>query len=96
MLGRHAIADAGLYSTCPAIQDLWLAATAEDVGVDWVSFYREDSLARLLDIPEPVRPVAYLCVGPVTHLEEVPDLERLGWRHRRPLDDAVHHNRWGG
>lgn len=96
VLGRHAIADAGLYSTCLAIQNLWLAATAEDVGVGWVSFYREDFLARLLDIPSPIRPVAYLCVGPVTHLEEVPDLERLGWRRRRPLEDAVHHNRYGG
>ena len=95
ILGRHAIADAGLYSTCLAIQNLWLAATAEDVGVGWVSFYREEFLRTLLGIPDPVRPVAWLCIGPVTHLEVVPDLERHGWRHRRPLADALWTNHWG-
>jgi 5,6-dimethylbenzimidazole synthase len=94
VLGRHAIADAGLYSVCLAIQNLWLAATAEGLGVGWVSFYREPFLRRLLGIPEGIRPVAWLCVGPVTHLERVPDLERHGWRRRRPLDAAVHHDRW--
>lgn len=94
VLGRHAIADAGLYSVCLAIQNLWLAATAEGLGVGWVSFYREPYLRRLLDIPAEVRPVAWLCLGPVTHLEPTPDLERHGWRHRRPLDAAVHHDRW--
>ena len=95
VLGRHAIADAGLYSTCLAIQNLWLAATAEGLGVGWVSFYREDFLAELLGIPAGVRPVAWLCLGPVSHLEEVPDLERAGWRARRPLAEAVHHGRYG-
>jgi 5,6-dimethylbenzimidazole synthase len=95
VLGRHAIADAGLYSTCLAIQNLWLAATAEELGVGWVSFYREPFLRDLLSIPERVRPVAWLCLGPVSHLQDTPDLERLGWRHRRPLAAAVHHNRYG-
>lgn len=91
VLGRHAIDDAGLYSTCLAIQNLWLAATAERLGVGWVSFYREPFLQELLSIPSRIRPVAWLCVGPVTHVEEVPDLERHGWRQRRPLDEAIHH-----
>ncbi|WP_248580617.1 5,6-dimethylbenzimidazole synthase [Nocardioides sp. InS609-2] len=91
VLGRHAIDDAGLYSTCLAIQNLWLAATAEGLGVGWVSFYREPFLQGLLAIPPRVRPVAWLCVGPVTHVEAVPDLERHGWRQRRPLADAIHH-----
>ena len=95
VLGRHAIADAGLYSTCLAIQNLWLAATAEGWGVGWVSFYREAFLAHLVGLPADVRPVAWLCTGPVTHLEAVPDLERAGWRSRRPVQDAIHHNRWG-
>ena len=94
VLGRHAIADAGLYSVCLAIQNLWLAATAEGLGVGWVSFYREEFLSELLGIPAGVRPVAWLCLGPVSHLEEVPDLERHGWRRRRPLSDAVHQERW--
>ncbi len=95
VLGRHAIADAGLYSTCLAVQNLWLAATAEGWGVGWVSFYREPFLRELLGIPEHVRPVAWLCVGPVAQLQETPDLERHGWRVRRPLDDALHADRWG-
>jgi 5,6-dimethylbenzimidazole synthase len=94
VLGRHAIADTGLYSTCLAIENLWLAATAEGWGVGWVSFYREPFLRDLLGIPEEVRPVAWLCLGPVSHLEDVPDLERARWRSRRPLAAAVHRERW--
>jgi 5,6-dimethylbenzimidazole synthase len=94
VLGRHAIADAGLYSVCLAIQNLWLAATAEGLGVGWVSFYREDFLRELLHIPAAVRPVAWLCLGPVTHVETVPDLERHGWRRRTPLHELIHDERW--
>lgn len=94
VLGRHAIDDAGLYSTCLAVQNLWLAATAEGLGVGWVSFYREAFLRDLLGIPERVRPIAWLCVGPVTHLEATPDLERHGWRRGRPLAEAVHDEKW--
>lgn len=95
VLGRHAIANSGLYSACLAIQNLWLAATAEQLGVGWVSFYREPFLQELLEIPAAIRPVAWLCLGPVSHLEQVPDLERHGWRERRPLALAVHEDRYG-
>ncbi|GAB7005744.1 5,6-dimethylbenzimidazole synthase [Nocardioides sp. AN3] len=95
VLGRHAIADAGLYSVVCAIQNLWLAATAEDLGVGWVSFYREEHLAGLVCLPHHVRPVAWLCVGTVSHLPDVPDLERFGWRHRSPLAGFVHQERYG-
>ena len=94
VLGRHAIADAGLYSVCLAIQNLWLAATAEGLGVGWVSFYREDVLRRMLDIPQPLRPVAWLCVGPVERLPDTPDLERHGWRNRMPLEAVLHEERY--
>jgi len=94
VLGRHAIDDAGLFSACLAIQNLWLAATAEGLGLGWVSFYREDFLQDLLGIPADVRPVAWLCLGTVSHLETVPDLERHGWRSRRPLADAIHEDTW--
>jgi 5,6-dimethylbenzimidazole synthase len=94
VLGRHAIADAGLYSVCLAIQNLWLAATAEGLGVGWVSFYREPFVRQLLHLPARVRPVAWLCLGPVSHLNEIPDLEQHGWRRRRPWQDAVHRDRW--
>jgi 5,6-dimethylbenzimidazole synthase len=95
VLGRHAIADAGLYSVCLAIENLWLAATAESLGVGWVSFYRERFLADLLGLPDGIRPVAWLCVGPVSHFEAVPDLERHGWRSRVPLAEVLHENHWG-
>ena len=96
VLGRHAIADTGLYSTCLAIQNLWLAATAEGLGVGWVSFYREDFLADLVGLPDGVRPVAWLCLGPVRHLQAVPDLVRHGWRTGRSLDEAIHLESWRG
>jgi 5,6-dimethylbenzimidazole synthase len=95
VLGRHSIADAGLYSVCLAIQNLWLAATSEGLGVGWVSFYREEFLAELVGLPASVRPVAWLCLGPVTHLESVPDLERHQWRSRVPLERVLHHDSWG-
>ena len=94
VLGRHAIADAGLYSVVCAIQNLWLAATAEGLGVGWVSFYREEFLRELVGFPAHVRPVAWLCVGSVADLPEVPDLERFGWRHRSPLAEVLHEERY--
>ena len=95
VLGRHTIPETGLYSVCLAIQNIWLAATAEGWGLGWVSFYRETVLADLLGLPHEIRPVAWLCLGPVTRLADAPDLERAGWRARRPLSDAVHDGRWG-
>lgn len=94
VLGRHTITDAGLYSTCLAIENLWLAATVEGLGVGWVSFYHEAFLRDLLHIPTRIRPIAWLCIGPISHLEQVPDLERHGWRTRRSLADAIHENRY--
>ncbi|MGO9341073.1 MAG: 5,6-dimethylbenzimidazole synthase [Acidimicrobiales bacterium] len=96
VLGRHAIADAGLYSVCLAIENLWLACTAEGWGMGWVSFYQESFLSKLLGIPEPMRPVAWLCIGPVSRLADVPDLERHGWRERLPLEDVLHSETWEG
>lgn len=94
VLGRHAIADAGLYSVVCAIQNLWLAATVEGLGVGWVSFYREDFLRNLVGMPAHVRPVAWLCVGSVADVPDVPDLERFGWRARSSLDSVVHEERY--
>jgi 5,6-dimethylbenzimidazole synthase len=96
VLGRHAIADAGLYSVCLAIENMWLACTAEGWGMGWVSFYREVFLRRLIGIPDAVRPVAWLCLGPVGRLRETPDLERHGWRTRLPLGAVLHAQTWAG
>ncbi len=94
VLGRNTIDEAGIYSVCLAIENLWLAATAENLGVGWVSFYKEEFLAELINLPNGIKPIAWLCVGPVTHLETVPDLERFKWRKRMSLDDVVHYDSW--
>lgn len=94
VLGRNTIDETGIFSVCLAIENLWLAATAEGYGVGWVSFYREEFLADLVDLPSPLRPVAWLCFGPVTGLQEVPDLERFGWRNRSPLRVALHSEKY--
>jgi 5,6-dimethylbenzimidazole synthase len=94
VLGRRSIADAGLYSVCLAIENLWLAVTAEGMGMGWVSFYREPFLRQLLGLPDAVRPVGWLCLGPVSHLETVPDLERHQWRTRLPLSSVMHYDHW--
>lgn len=96
VLGRRTVDDTGLFSTVLAIQNMWLAATAEGLGVGWVSFYEEEFLARFVGATTPVRPVAWLCLGAVQALQEVPDLVRHGWRDRRPLENAVHGEMLGG
>lgn len=94
VLGRATVPETGLYSTILAIQNLWLAATAEGVGVGWVSFYDSPFLTDLIELPPGIRPVAWLCVGPVHEFQQTPDLERFGWRSRRPLAEAVHWERF--
>ena len=94
VLGRHTIDDAGVFSVVCAVQNLWLMATAHDIGVGWVSFYDEAFLSELLGLPGHIRPVGWLCVGRVTKLQETPDLVRFGWNNRLPLRDVVHHDRW--
>jgi len=95
VLGRHTIPDTGLYSVCLAIENLWLAATAENLGVGWVSFYQEEFVRNLFGIPAHIRPVAWLCLGPVHSFADIPDLERHQWRARRPLDTVLHRESWG-
>ena len=94
VLGRNTIVDTDLYSTCCAVQNLWLAARAEGVGVGWVSILDNDALQAVLDIPAQVVPVAYLCVGYPREFLESPELERRGWASRLPLADVVYHERW--
>ncbi|MEV0332121.1 5,6-dimethylbenzimidazole synthase [Nocardia sp. NPDC050717] len=96
VLGRASVPETGVYSTVLAIQNLWLAATAEQVGVGWVSFYDPDFLRTLVDLPAGIEPVAWLCVGPVREFQRVPDLERFGWRSGRALAEAVHRETFGG
>jgi nicotinate-nucleotide--dimethylbenzimidazole phosphoribosyltransferase len=95
VLGRHTIRDTDLYSTCLAIQNFWLAARAEGVGVGWVSFYRPEDVRALLHLPESVVPVAWLCVGYPDERPTRPGLEAAGWERRRALDGFIFSERWG-
>ncbi len=95
VLGRATVPETDVYSTCCAIQNLWLAARAEGIGVGWVSILNYEALKTLLGIPKPVKVVALLCLGYVTAFESEPDLARAGWRKRLPVEHLVHYERWG-
>lgn len=88
-LGRWHNPEMDLYSTVCAVQNFWLAARAEGIGVGWVSIIDRQSLKSLLAIPDHVVPVAYLCVGRVAEFASRPDLESHGWGSRLPLADLI-------
>ncbi len=95
VLGRTANTSTDLYSTVCAVQNLWLAARAEGIGVGWVSILDEQDLKETLGIPGDIVPVAYLCVGYVDQFLPAPELETAGWLARLPLDELVFHEQWG-
>jgi 5,6-dimethylbenzimidazole synthase len=94
VIGRSSIPEAGLYSVCCAIQNLWLAARTEGIGVGWVSILSNDTLKEILKIPPHVVPVAYLCLGYVDEFAQKPDLETAGWLPRLELEDVVYFEKW--
>ena len=96
VLGRDTIKETDLFSTCCAIQNLWLAARAEGLAVGWVSILSQDQLKKDLEIPDHVFPVAYLCLGHTEEFYEKPMLESAGWANRTPLEKLIYYNRWGG
>ena len=83
------------YSSALAVENLWLAARAEGLGVGWVSFFDERELVRALDLPEHLEIVAYLCVGYVDEFPDEPELAQGGWSQRRPLSWVVHEEAYG-
>jgi 5,6-dimethylbenzimidazole synthase len=93
-LGRYSMPETALYSAVCAVQNLWLAARAEGVGVGWVSILEKDALQKVLHIPEKIVPVAYLCLGYVDHFAAEPDLERARWERRIPLDQVLGFERY--
>jgi len=94
VLGRNTVMDTDLYSTCCAIQNLWLAARAEGVGVGWVSILNMDEVKAILGIPAEILLVAYLCVGYPVEFRDRPMLEEVGWETRTPLEDLVFDDNW--
>lgn len=90
--GRQSMPQTSLYSVVCAIENLWLAARAEGVGVGWVSILDPDAIKQLFRIPPTVELVAYLCLGYVKEFASVPDLERVGWEGRADLSSVLRSN----
>lgn len=90
VVGRTHIPEMDLYSTVCAVQNLWLAARAEGLGMGWVSILDQNRLKQVLGIPENIVPVAYLCLGHVSHFKDKPELQKAGWRPRLPIGELTH------
>ncbi len=95
VVGRTHMKTMDLYSSVCAVQNLWLAARAEGLGVGWVSIFKQADLQEALGIPKGITPIAYLCVGYVSHFYAKPELETAGWLPRLPIEDLVYFDTWG-
>ena len=94
VIGRTANPEMDLYSSVCAVQNLWLAARAENLGVGWVSIIHHDALREALNMPENVMPIAYLCIGYVTFFHDKPELEKAGWLPRADINSLIHYDQW--
>ena len=94
VIGKSSIPETGIYSVCCAVQNLWLAARTEGLGLGWVSILSNQILKDVLDLPEHVVPVAYLCLGYVEEFASKPDLETAGWLPRLELEDVIYYEKW--
>jgi 5,6-dimethylbenzimidazole synthase len=95
IFGRRTLPEMDLASLACAIQNLWLAARAEGLGLGWVSLFEPQALAALLGMPAGAKPVAVLCLGPVTAFYAQPMLVQENWAEERPLSDMLFENQWG-
>lgn len=95
ILGRTCQPDMDLFSTVCAVQNLWLAARTEGIGVGWVSIIKPEALHTLFQLPESVVPIAYLCVGYTDGFAAEPELKTAGWLPEMPLADVVFYEQWG-
>lgn len=94
VLGRATFPDADLWSCACAIQNLWLAARAEGLGVGWVTLFDPAELEALVGVPEGVVTLGWLCLGWPDERPPEPGLERAGWSRRQPVEDVILHERW--
>lgn len=95
VLGRNSIPETDVLSTACAIQNMWLAATAEGLALGWVSFYKKADIRDILEIPPHIDPIALLSIGYTDKYPDKPLLELADWEKRRPLDDLIFQNKWG-
>lgn len=94
VFGRRTMPEMDLASAACAIQNLWLAARAEGLGMGWVSLFDPAELAQLLAMPEGAHPIAILCLGHVGEFYDRPMLERERWAERLPLSELISDDRW--
>ncbi|GAM66717.1 cobalamin biosynthesis protein BluB [Vibrio sp. JCM 19236] len=94
VIGRTIKPEMDVYSTVCAIQNMWLAARAENIGLGWVSIIHDDVLRSALNIPEELEIIGYLCLGYVTKFKDKPELEDFGWLPRENLDQLIHKEKW--
>ena len=94
IFGRRTLPEMDLASVACAIQNLWLAARAEGLGMGWVSMFEPEALRQLLNIPQGAKPVAILCIGHVDTFYKAPMLVEENWAKERPLSDMLMENRW--
>ena len=95
IFGRRTLPEMDLASLSCAIQNLWLAARAEGLGMGWVSLFEPQALAALLGMPAGAKPMAVLCLGPVEAFYPAPMLVLEGWAQERPLSEMLFENQWG-
>lgn len=95
IFGRRTLPEMDLASLACAIQNLWLAARAEGLGMGWVSLFEPQALAELLGMPAGAKPVAVLCLGPVIEFYPAPMLVLANWAEQRPLSEMLYENHWG-
>jgi len=95
IFGRRTLPEMDLASVACAIQNLWLAARAEGLGMGWVSIFDPVHLAKLLKLPIGSKPIAILCLGHVAAFYPAPMLKIAGWADERPLEELLFHNTWG-
>ncbi len=95
VIGRTHIKEMDTYSSVCAIQNFWLAARAEGLGVGWVSILHEDKLKDILNLPDHIVPIGYLCIGRVEYFHKKPELEIAGWLPRTPMEEIIYFDQWG-
>jgi 5,6-dimethylbenzimidazole synthase len=94
VIGKSSIPETGIYSVCCAVQNLWLAARTEGIGLGWVSILSNDTLKKILNLPGHVIPIAYVCLGYVSKFAQKPDLESANWLPRLELKDVLYYEKW--
>jgi len=94
VFGRRTLPEMDIASAACAVQNLWLAARAEGLGLGWVSIFDPKALAELLKMPQGAHPLGVLCLGPVDHFYDEPMLQQERWARRRPLQDMLMDDAW--